>query len=141
VKKIPSTAELSVSTTAPVVTVSPTVSELLARIDNRQKVRPAELAQVLAAIAAHIEHGAVPAHFEPIKIFDLIGQELVDRETWSKLHNAARAEAARSRRAEWQRQADELRRKNPRLSPTAIAKRIAGDHWEAARKVIFKPQK
>jgi hypothetical protein len=94
---------------------------------------------VLAAISAHIEHGAVPAHFRPVEIFALIGEELVSRETWSKFHNTARAETKRSLKVRWQRQADAIWRLNLRLSKTAVAKKIAPDQWETVRKAIIKP--
>lgn len=127
---------------APIVTISPTVSKLLARAAKGEKIHGSELARVLAAIGAHIEHGvAVPAHFQPVEVISLIGKALVSSEMWSKLYNAESAEAARVKTAQWQREANKLFEKNPHLSKSQAAKRIAPHKWETVRKAITKPKK
>ena len=77
----------------------------------------------------------------PVEVIALIGEKLVSRAQWSKEYNDEQTEAARKRDAKWQAKADAVWLKHPKLSPTAVAKRIAPDNWNYVRQRISKPAK
>ena len=125
--------------------VGPTVAQLL----NASKVTQANLAGFLASVKSDYEaQGHVPGEYQgacnvpiPIEVIALIGEQLVGRAQWSREQNDKQAEAARKCDAEWQAKADAVWLKSPKLSPTAVAKRIAPDNWNYVRQRISKPAK
>ena len=125
--------------------VGPTVAQLL----NASKVTEANLAGFLAIVKSYYEaFGFLPAGYQgacnvplPIEIIALIGEKLVGPAQWSREQNDKQAEAARKRDAEWQAKADAVWLKCPKLSSTAVAKRIAPNNWNYARQRISKPPK
>jgi hypothetical protein len=125
--------------------LGPTLVQLL----KVQNVPPAILAGFLAIIVSEYKSfgGRVRKEYQgacnvpvPVEVIALIGELLVGKTRWSREHNAAQTEAARRRTAEWQKKADAIWLKNPKLSPTAVAKRIAPDNWNYVRQLI-KPAK
>ena len=77
----------------------------------------------------------------PVEVIALIGEKLVGKALWSKEYNDEQTEAARKQVAKWQAKADAVWLKRPKLSPTAVAKRIAPDNWNYVRQRISKPAK
>jgi hypothetical protein len=77
----------------------------------------------------------------PVEIIALIGEKLVGKARWSKEERDARTEAADRQRVEWQAKAEAIWRKHPKLSRTAVAKRIAPGNWNYVRQLICKPAK
>jgi hypothetical protein len=60
---------------------------------------------------------------------------------WSKTYNAAQTEQARKQVAKWQAEADAEWLKHPKLSPRAVAQRIAPNNSNYVRQRISKPAK
>ena len=125
--------------------LGPTVAQLL----KAPKVTQATLAGFLAIVKSYYEaFGRLPDEYQgacnvpiPIEVIALIGEKLVGRAQWSREQNDKQAEAARKRDAEWQAKADAVWLKRPKLSPTAVAKRIAPNNWNYVRQRISKPAK
>ena len=151
-KLAPSVAQLRAAritaTFEPVVVVSPTVKDLLARVTRGKRIRHADLASMLAVIGAFYGRRRVPSDFQsaanvpvPIEILTIVGEELVGRSQWAAAQNAARAALARGRRAQWQRKADEVWQRNPRLSAERVAEVIAPGQVSTVRRLITKPRK
>jgi hypothetical protein len=144
-KEPAASALLQMTTDAPVVSVSLTVANLLAK---RKKVTQGDLARLLATIGAfYTAFRNVPAEFQsatnapvPVEVLAMMGEALAGPDQWSKIHNTARAETARVDREQLQRQAEEIWQRHPHLSKSAVAKKIAPDRWKTARKIITKPQ-
>ena len=147
-KFIPASAQLRITTTAPIVVVAPTVKQLLDRVAKGKKVRPIDLARVLAAISAfQTGRGRVPAEFQsatnapvPVEILAIVGEKLVGRSRYAAAYNENRAKLARDRNARLQHEADKIWQRHPGLSKSAVAKRIAPNDKRARRK-ITKPKK
>jgi hypothetical protein len=126
------------------IILGPTLAQLLAG-----KGTQAALAGYLAAVTSNFEVvGHVPDEYLgtrnvpiPIEVLALMREHLVKRAVWSKMYNTAQAEQARKQNAKWQAQADAVWLKHPKLSPTAVAKRIAPDKWNYVRQRIIKPAK
>ena len=125
--------------------VGPTVAQLL----KAPKVTQATLAGFLAIVKSNYEaFGHLPDEYQgacnvpiPIEVIALIGEKLVGKALWSKEQNDTQTEAARKQDAKWQAKADAVWLKHPKLSPTAVAKRIAPDNWNYVRQRISKPAK
>jgi hypothetical protein len=77
----------------------------------------------------------------PVEVIALIGEKLAGKARESREHNARQTEAASRRDAEWQEKADAIWLKNPKLSLTAVARRISPDNWNYVRQRIRKPAK
>ena len=77
----------------------------------------------------------------PIEVVVMIGDLLVGARKWAAMHNGARRDRKRWRKAKWQAKADPVWQRNPLLSERAVAKIIAPDEVEAVRKLITKPKK
>jgi hypothetical protein len=127
------------------IILGPTLAQLL----QARKVTQAALAGFLAIVKSNYEVlGHVPDEYRgacnvpiPIEVIALIGEKLVSKALWSKKYNAAQMEQARKQDAKLQAQADAVWLKRPKLSPTAVAKRIAPDNWNYVRQRISKPAK
>ena len=125
--------------------MGPTLNQLL----KAPKVTQAALAGYLAIVTSDYKAlGHVPSEYQsacnvpiPVEVIALIGEKLVSKALWSKEYNAAQTEQARKQDAKWQAKADAVWRKNPKLSLTAVAKRIAPDNWNYVRQLISKPAK
>ena len=125
--------------------LGPTVAQLL----KARKVTQATLAGFLANVKSDYKSfGRVRDEYQgacnvpiPVEVIALIGEKLVSKALWSKEYNAAQTEQARKQDAKWQAKADAEWLKNPKLSPTAVAKRIAPDDWNYVRQRISKPAK
>ena len=125
--------------------LGPTVAQLL----KAPKVAQAALAGFLAIVKSNYEaFGRLPDEYQgacnvpiPVEVIALIGERLVSKALWSKKYNAAQTEEARKQDAKRQAEADAVWRKNWKLSPTAVAKRIAPDNWNYVRQRIRKPAK
>ena len=125
--------------------LGPTLDQLL----KAPKVTQAALAGFLAIVKSNYESlGHVPDQYQgacnvpiPVEVIALIGEELVSKALWSKKYNAAQTEQARKQDAKWQAQAEAEWLKHPKLSSTAVAKRIAPDNWNYVRQRISKPAK
>jgi hypothetical protein len=128
-----------------VPTMGPTLNQLL----KAPKVTQAALAAFLAIVKSNYEaRGDVPGEYQgacnvpiPVEVIALIGEKLVSKALWSKKYNAAQTEQARKQEAKWQAAAEAVWRKQPELSPTAVAKRIAPDNCNYVRQRISKPKK
>ena len=129
----------------PEIFLGPTLDQLL----KAPKVTHAALAGFLAIVKSNYEAlGHVPGEYQgacnvpiPIEVIALIGEKLVSKAWWSKKYNAAQTEQARKQDAKWQAKADTVWLKHPKLSPTAVAQRIAPDNWNYVRQRISKPAK
>ena len=127
------------------IILGPTLAQLL----KAPKVTQAALAGFLAIAKSNYEVlGHVPDEYQgacnvpiPIEIIVLIGEKLVSKARWSKKYNAAQREQARKQVDKWQAEADAVWLKHPKLSPRAVAKRIAPDNWNYVRQLISKPAK
>ena len=125
--------------------LGPTLAQLL----KAPKVTQAALAGFLAIVKSNYEAlGHVPDEYQgacnvpiPIEVIALIGEKLVSKARWSKKYNAAQREQARKQDAKWQAKADAVWLKHPKLSPSAVAQRIAPDNWNYVRQRISKPAK
>ena len=125
--------------------MGPTLSQLL----KAPKVTQAALAGFLAIVKSNYEAlGHVPSEYQgacnvpiPVEVIALIGEKLVNKTLWSKEHNAAQTEQARKQDAKWQAAAEAVWRKHPKLTPTAVAKRIVPDNWNYVRQLIRRPKK
>ena len=125
--------------------MGPTLDQLL----KTPKVTQAALAGFLAIVKSNYEAlGHVPGEYQgacnvpiPVEVIALIGEKLVSKALWSKESNAAQSEQARKQDAKWQAKADAEWLKHPKLSPTAVARRIASDNWNYVRQRISKPAK
>jgi hypothetical protein len=125
--------------------MGPTLNQLL----KAPEVTQAALAGYLAIVKSNYEAlGRVPSEYQgacnvpiPVEVISLIGEKLVSKALWSVQSNAAQSEQARKQDAKWQAKADAEWLKNPKLSPTAVAKRIAPDDWNYVRQRISKPAK
>jgi len=125
--------------------MGPTLNQLL----KAPKVSQAALAGFLAIVKSNYEAlGHVPSEYQgacnipiPVEVIALIGEKLASKALWSKEHNAAQTEQARKQDANWQAAAEAVWRKHPKLSPRAVAKRIAPDNWNYVRQRISKPEK
>jgi hypothetical protein len=121
----------------------------LPQLLEAREVTKAALAGFLATVKSNYEVlGCVPDEYQgarnvpiPIEVMSLIAEKLVDKALWSKKCNAAQTEAARKQDAKWQAEADAVWRKRPKLSLTAVAKRIAPKNWNYVRQRISKPAK
>jgi hypothetical protein len=124
--------------------LGPTPAQLKAR-----KVTQAALAGFLAILKSHYEaFGRLPDEYQgacnvpiPTEVIDLIGEKLVTKALWSQKYNAAQREQARKQVDKWQAEADAVWLKHPKLSPRAVAQRIAPDNWNYVRQLISKPAK
>ena len=125
--------------------MGPTLNQLL----RAPKVTQAALAGFLAIVKSNYEaRGHVPTEYQgacnvpiPVEVIELIGEKLVGKARWSREYNDKQAQAARKRDAEWQAKADAEWLKHPKLSPRAVAQRIAPDNWNYVRQRISKPAK
>ena len=125
--------------------MGPTLGQLL----KAPKVTQAALAGFLAIVKSNYEAlGHVPSEYQgacnvpiPVEVIALIGEKLVSKALWSKKYNAAQTEQARKQDAKWQAKADAEWLKHPKLSPRAVAQRIAPDNWNYVRQRISKPAK
>ena len=125
--------------------LGPTVAQLL----KAPKVTQATLAGFLAIVKSYYKaFGHLPDEYQgacnvpiPIEVIALIGEKLVSKALWSKKYNAAQTEQARKQDAKWQATAEAVWRKHPKLSPRAVAQRIAPDNWNYVRQRISKPAK
>jgi hypothetical protein len=146
-EKIPPSALMALTPSgAPIVTSSLTLANLLAK---GKRVTHADLARLLATIGAlYTAFRNVPAEFQsatnapvPVEVLAMIGKKLAGPDQWAKIHNTARAETAGVDRAQWQRKAEEIWRRHPHLSKSAVAKKVATDRWKTGtvRKFITKP--
>jgi hypothetical protein len=128
----PPSGHLRLTTAAPVIAAAPTLAQVLAK---GKKVRHADLARLLAAITTfYTALNKVPAQFQtdtnapvPIEVLTLVGKALVGRSEWAKVENEARAEAARNREMQLQREAEKYWQKNFKRSAEAIAKKIVAN--------------
>ena len=125
--------------------LGPTVAQLL----KARKVTQATLAGFLANVKSDYKSfGRVRDEYQgacnvpiPVEVIALIGEKLVGKARWSREYNDKQAQAARKRDAEWQAKADAEWLKHPKLSPRAVAQRIAPDNWNYVRQRISKPAK
>ena len=126
--------------------LGPTVAQLL----KARKVTQATLAGFLAIVISDYKSfgGRVRDEYQgacnvpiPVEVIALIGEKLVSKALWSKEYNAAQTEQARKQDAKWQAKADAEWLKHPKLSPRAVAQRIAPDNWNYVRQRISKPAK
>ena len=125
--------------------LGPTLDQLL----KAPEVTQAALAGFLAIVKSNYEAlGHVPGEYQgasnvpiPVEVIALIGEMLVSKALWSKTYNDAKTEQARKQDAKWQAKADAEWLKHPKLSPTAVAKRIAPKNWNYVRQRISKPAK
>ena len=125
--------------------LGPTVAQLL----KAPKVTQRALAGFLAIVkSSYKSFGRVPDQYQgacnvpiPVEVIALIGENLVGKARWSRTYNAAQTEQARKQVAKWQAEADAVWLKHPKLSPTAVARRIAPDKWNYVRQRISKPAK
>ncbi len=125
--------------------MGPTLNQLL----KAPEVTQAALAGYLAIVKSNYEAlGHVPSEYQgvcnvpiPVEVIALIGEKLTSKALWSKQSNAAQTEQARNQDAKWQAKADAEWVKHPKLSPTAVAKRIAPGNWNYVRQRISKPAK
>jgi hypothetical protein len=125
--------------------LGPTVAQLL----KAPKVTQATLAGHLAIVKSSYEaFGRVPDDYQgacnvpiSVEVIELIGEKLVGRARWSKERRDARTETAHKQHVKWQAEADAVRLKQPKLSQTAVARRIAPDNWNYVRQLIRKPKK
>ena len=125
--------------------MGPTLDQLL----KAPKVTQTALAGFLAIVKSNYESlGYVPTEYQgarnvpiPVEVIALIGEKLVSKALWSKKCNAAQSEQARKQDAKWRAKAEAEWLKHPKLSPRAIAKRIAPDNWNYVRQRISKPAK
>src|SRR5262249_15435640 len=109
--------------------LGPTVAQLL----KARKVKQATLAGFLAnVISDYKSFGRVRDGYQgacnvpiPVEVIALIGEKLVGKARWSKEGRDARTETANKQHVKWQAEADAVWLKNPKLSLTAVAKRIA----------------
>jgi hypothetical protein len=123
----------------------PTLAQLL----KMPKVTQATLAGYLAIVQSEYKaFGRVRDEYQgacnvpiPIEVIAMIGEKLVGKARWSRENNAAQTDAARQQVARWQAKAVAIWLKNPKLSRTAVAKRIAPDNWNYVRQRIIKPAK
>jgi hypothetical protein len=77
----------------------------------------------------------------PVEVIALIGEKLVGKARWSKEVRDARTETADRRHVKWQAQADAILQGHPKLSLTAVARRIDPHNWNYVRQRIRKPAK
>ena len=125
--------------------MGPTLGQLL----KAPKVTQRALAGFLAIVkSSYKSFGRVPDQYQgacnvpiPVEVIALIGEKLVSKALWSKEYNAAQTEQARKQDAKWQAKADAEWLKHPKLSPRAVAQRIAPDNWNYVRQRISKPAK
>jgi hypothetical protein len=125
--------------------MGPTLGQLL----KAPKVTQAALAGFLAIVKSNYETlGHVPSEYQgacnvpiPVEVIALIGEVLVSKTLWSKTYNDAQREQARKQDAKWQAKADAVWLKHPKLSPKAVAQRIAPDNFNYVRQRISKPAK
>ena len=125
--------------------LGPTVAQLL----KARKVTQATLAGFLAiVISDYKSFGRVRDEYQgarnipiAVEVLALIGERLVGKALWSKTYNAAQTEQARKHVAKWQAEADAVWLKHPKLSSTAVARRIAPKKWNYVRQRISKPEK
>ena len=125
--------------------LGPTVAQLL----KARKVTQATLAGFLANVKSDYKSfGRVRDEYQgacnvpiPIEVIALIGEKLVGKARWSRRYNAAQTEQARKQVAKWQAEADAVWLKHPKLSPTAVARRIAPKKCNYVRQRISKPAK
>jgi hypothetical protein len=128
----PPSAHLRLTPATPVFAAAPTLAQVLAK---GKKVQYADLAHLLAAITTfYTVLNKVPAQFQsdtnapvPVEVLTLVGKVLVGYSEWAKVENEARAEAARNREMQLQREAEKYLQKNFKLSAEAIAKKIVAD--------------
>ena len=127
--------------------MGPTLNQLL----RAPKVTQAALAGYLAIVKSDYEaFGRVRDEYQgacnvpiPVEVIELIGEKLVGKARWSKEGRDARTETANKQHVKWQAEADAVWLKNPTLSLTAVAKRIAPKNkkWNYVRQRISKPAK
>jgi len=125
--------------------LGPTVAQLL----KARKVTQATLAGFLANVKSDYKSfGRVRDEYQgacnvpiPVEVIALIGEKLVGKARWSRRYNAAQTEQARKQVAKWQAEADAVWLKHPKLSPTAVARRIAPKKCNYVRQRISKPAK
>jgi hypothetical protein len=140
------------TTSAPVVVVSPTLQKLLAG-DN---VRSVDWALFVKAIQIFQEAKRpfpdfLGGIYLPPEFAEKLSAELARRSAdWNLKHGTKRARDARARRAEWQELADKVWQRNPSLSRSTVAKMIAPHvravngkrpSWHTIRLWITKPKK
>jgi hypothetical protein len=125
--------------------LGPTVAQLV----KAPKVTQAALAGFLAIVKSDYESfGRVRDEYRgarnvpiPVEVIALIGEKLVGKARWSKEERDARTATAHKQRVKWQAEADDVWRKNKKLSARAVAQRIAPNNSNYVRQLIRKPQK
>jgi hypothetical protein len=149
IEKTPAPAQLELTAEAPIVAVSPSLAQLLARA-AKGKVRQIDLARFLAATRTfYVAFGTVPTYLQgastvpvPVEVLDIVGEFLVGRSKWAAIQNEARARAKGTHKMRLQQQADEVWRHNPDLSNTAVAQIIAPPgKVDTVRRLIKNPGK
>jgi hypothetical protein len=129
----PGSAQLRLQAAAPVVTISPTLEQLLAR----EKPKRGDIARFLAAVKVFHELGQVPPEFRgadsvpiPPEVVTMIGEYLAGKEAWATEQNAVRAQAAAPEDSALQARAEEIWRRQPHLSNSAVAKLISPKQFQ-----------
>ena len=125
--------------------LGPTVAQLL----KMPKVTQATLAGFLAILLSdYRSFGRVRDEYKgacnvpiPVEVIALIGEKLVGKVRWAKEGRDARTETADKQHVKWQAEADAVWLKHPKLSPTAVARRIAPKKCNYVRQRISKPAK
>jgi hypothetical protein len=125
--------------------LGPTVAQLL----KARKVTQAKLAGFLAIVTSDYKSfGRVRDVYQsacnvpiPVEVIALIGEKLIGKARWSKEGRDVRTGTANKRHVKWQAKADVVWGKNPNLSLTAVAKRIAPKNYNYVRQLIRKPKK
>jgi hypothetical protein len=141
----PGSAQLRLQAATPVMTIALTLKQLLAR----EKPRRGDLARFLAAVKVFHELGQVPPEFQgadsvpiPAEVVTMIGELLAGGEAWATEKNAVRAQAAAQEDSALQARAEEIWRRQPHLSKSAVAKLISPspDQFHTVRQKITKPK-
>jgi hypothetical protein len=127
---------------APFLALAPTLTDLR---KGGRRPKHGDLAHVLATIIALHDAGQTIEQFQSNdsvlvarEILDWIGQILARPVLWSATVNAKKAAIAAHKEKDLQDRADAIRRRNPGLSRSAIAKRIDPTRWDVIRKKIKK---
>ena len=136
------------TTDAPVVTVAPSLTQLL----TRKRIRPIDVARFLAAIKIlHEVSGRVPPQFQgaknlpvPVEVIEIAGKLLGGGANWAALKNTVRKQAAVEKVAVWQAAANEVWARNSDLTNRAVAEKIAPKlapgRANTIRRKIVKPK-
>jgi hypothetical protein len=150
----PESKRLRLKTTAPIVTTTPTLSQLR-KLFSDGELKHADLANFLAAAKVFQEQfGHVPPEYQsavnaliPIEVLAMAGEVLVGRSEWSKAENEAKAQTARVRKTRIQREAEKHWQQDWNLRPLAVAGKIVADpamrtvitiHYKSGRSRVIK---